>query len=154
MALRDLSKSYLLFSALHFAQFILAIVVIGLYGTDVDRARKAHVYSDGKWVYGIVVGSLSAVTVLFYSVPSIIRFAFVPAWSAVLFILWIALFGIFGSMFIHERAAGNGDIQRMKNAVWIDLTNALLWLIHTVSGAAYWWLHRERNSRFTGRARV
>ena len=42
--------SYILFSALHFFQFVLALVVCGLYGVDLDRARKAGVYSDGKWV--------------------------------------------------------------------------------------------------------
>ncbi|KAI1755819.1 hypothetical protein F4782DRAFT_487176 [Xylaria castorea] len=154
MGLRDMSKSYLLFCLLHFAQFILAIVVIGLYGTDLDRARKAHVYADGKWVYAIVVASLSAVTAILYLFPFFLRFAVVPIWSFVLFTLWIVLFGIFGSLYIHENPEGNGDIQRMKNAVWVDLTNALLWFIGTVSGGAYWWLHRERNSRFTGRAKL
>lgn len=146
--------SYILFSALHFFQFVLALVVCGLYGVDLDRARKAGVYSDGKWVYAEVVGALSALTALLYSVPFILRFAAVPAWSFVLFILWTALFGLFGSMYINEDPEGNGDIKRMKNAVWVDLANMLLWFIHTVGAAAYWWFHRERHSRFTGRAKV
>jgi hypothetical protein len=70
----------------------------------------------------------------------------------VIFILWCAVFGIFGKMYIHENPEGNGDITRMKNAVWIDLVNLLLWFVGTVFGAAYWWAHKERHSRFTGRA--
>ncbi|KAI0458487.1 hypothetical protein F5B21DRAFT_459894 [Xylaria acuta] len=154
MGLLDMSKSYVLFCILHFVQFVLAIVVIGLYGTDLDRARKAGVYADGKWVYAIVVASLSAVTAILYLFPFFLRFAAVPVWNVVLFILWIVLFAVFGSLYIHEDPEGNGDIQRMKNAVWIDLINALLWLIGTVAAACYWFRHRQRNSRFTGRAKL
>lgn len=57
-------------------------------------------------------------------------------------------------MYIHENPEGNGDIQRMKNAVWVVLVNAILWLIATIGYFIYWWGHRERHSRFTGRARV
>jgi sugar phosphate permease len=57
-------------------------------------------------------------------------------------------------LFIHEDPEGNGDIKRMKSAVWVVLTNALLWLITTVAAFVYWWGHRERRSRFTGRATV
>ncbi|KAI0187952.1 hypothetical protein EV127DRAFT_368555 [Xylaria flabelliformis] len=154
MGIRDMTLSYLLFSILHFVQFVLAITVIGLYGTDLDRARQAGVYIDGKWVYAIVVASLSAVTAILYFVPFLLRFAVVPIWSFILFVLWIVLFGIFASLYIHEDPEGNGDIIRLKNSVWVDLTNALLWLIGTVASAAYWWLHRERNTRFTGRAKL
>lgn len=34
-----------------FLQFVLALTVIGLYGTDLANANKQHKYSDGKWVY-------------------------------------------------------------------------------------------------------
>ncbi|KAI0975749.1 hypothetical protein F4678DRAFT_280676 [Xylaria arbuscula] len=148
------SVSYLLFSILHFIQFVLAITVIGLYATDLDRAHKKGVYADGKWVYAVVVGSLSAVTAALYSIPLVLRSVAVPIWSFVLFVLWIALFGVFASLYLHERPEGNGDIQRMKNAMWIDLVNALLWLIGSSAAFIYWFLHRERNTRFTGRARV
>jgi hypothetical protein len=154
MGLLGLTTSYVLFAILHVFQFILAITVIGLYGTDLDRAQKNGTYADGKWVYAIVVGSISAVTAILYLIPFFLRFAAVPIWSFILFVLWIALFGLFGSMYINEDPEGNGDIQRMKNAVWVDLASALLWLIGTVGAAVYWWSHRQRNSRFTGRARL
>lgn len=57
-------------------------------------------------------------------------------------------------MYINENAEGDGAIERMKNAVWVLLANALLWLITAIFMGIYWFRHRERHSRFTGRARV
>lgn len=57
-------------------------------------------------------------------------------------------------MYINEDAEGNGGIERMKNAVWVDLVSALLWLVATVTSAGYWWKHRDVRTRFTGRAHV
>ncbi|KAM0816503.1 hypothetical protein AB5N19_02305 [Seiridium cardinale] len=154
MGLFGMALSYLLFSVLHFFQFVMGLVVIGLYGVDLDNARKAGKYTDGKWVYAVVVGALSSLTALLYFIPFILRFAVVPAWSLIIFILWCAVFGIFGKMYIHENPEGNAGITRMKNAVWVDLTNLILWLLGTIAMAAYWWAHKERHSRFTGRAEL
>lgn len=48
----------------------------------------------------MVVGALSAVTCLAYFVPFVLRKGsfIVAIWNLVLFILWIALFGIFGKV--------------------------------------------------------
>ncbi|TPX09764.1 uncharacterized protein E0L32_009103 [Thyridium curvatum] len=154
MGVFGMAASYLAFATLHFFQFVLAITVCGLYGVDLSRASKAGVRSDSRWVYAEVVGALSALTALLLMVPFFLRFAAVWVWNVVLFILWIALFGVFASLFIHEDPEGNGDIQRMKNAVWVDLVNALLWLFTALGHFVYWFRHRERVSRFTGRARV
>lgn len=42
----------------------------------------------------------------------------------------------------------------MKNAVWVDLVSALLWLITFIASLIYWFKHRDVRTRFTGRARV
>ncbi|KAF6808660.1 hypothetical protein CSOJ01_07420 [Colletotrichum sojae] len=154
MGLFGMAASYLAFSALHFFQLVLALTVCGLYAIDLQRARTEGKYVDSKWVFAEVVGALSALTALLYFIPFVLRFAAVFVWDSILFVLWIALFGLFGNMYIKEDAEGDGDIQRMKNAVWIDLANALLWLISALASAAYWWTHRERRTRFTGRAKV
>ncbi|CRK43398.1 hypothetical protein BN1723_005650 [Verticillium longisporum] len=150
----ELGVVYLSLTVIHFFQFVLAITVIGLYGTDLQRAREADSYVDAKWVYAVVVGALSALTALLFMVPFILRFAFTFVWDFVLFVLWLVAFGIFGHMFINENAEGDGAIERMKNAVWVLLANALLWLITAIFMGIYWFRHRERHSRFTGRARV
>ncbi len=101
-----------------------------------------------------MTASLSAVTALLYMIPFMSRIPFAFVWDTILFILWIALFGTFGKLYIHANAQGDAGIIRMKHAVWIDLTNALLWLISAVGMAMYWVGHRNNRTRFTGRATV
>lgn len=127
---------------------------------------------------------MSAVTCVVYFVPLVMRAAGIVAvaWNFLLFILWICLFGVFGAvcykrhrsppfavtarqnppqaadfrlqLFIHENPEGDSGIKRMKNAVWVDLVSALLWLSLTIASGLYWWRHRDTRSQFTGRARV
>lgn len=154
MGLFGFALSYVAFTAVHIVQFALALTVCGLYGIDLQRAHDAGVNADPKWVYAEVVGGLSALTAVLYLVPFILRFWLVWAWNLVLFILWIALFGVFGKMYIHEDPEGDAGVRRMKSAVWVDLASALLWFLTFLGALGYWWHHRERVSRFTGRARV
>jgi hypothetical protein len=92
------SLTYILHSILRLIQFVFALAVCGLYGVDLHAARKQGKYSDGKWVFAEVVGALSAFTALLYLVPFVARVPLVFAWDAVLFFLWIVLFGIFGNV--------------------------------------------------------
>jgi hypothetical protein len=68
---------------LRFLQFVMAITVIGLYGQDLANASKVGKYADSKWVYAVVVASLSALTTLIYFIPLIKSWAFF-AWDYVL----------------------------------------------------------------------
>lgn len=68
---------------LRFFQFIFAITVIGLYGTDLSQARKVGVHSDSRWVYAVVVGALSAITALVFAVP-VFRSYWAFGWDAIL----------------------------------------------------------------------
>ncbi|KAM0472171.1 hypothetical protein ACHAPX_008849 [Trichoderma viride] len=156
MTRSSLSVSYFAFTALHLVCFALALTVCGLYGTDLQRAKHFDEYTNSKWVYAVVVGALSAATCALYFIPFIIEAGtiFVAAWDAILFVLWITLFGVFGKLYIDENAHGDGNIERMKHAVWVDLTSALLWLAATVATLAYWWKHRQTRTVFTSRAKV
>lgn len=137
-----------------FLQLVLALTVAGLYGVDLDNARKAHVYADGKWVYAEVVAALAAITaILFMAIPQI-KSWFLWIWDAVLFLLWTALFGLFGNMYIKEKAEGDTGVQRMKNAVWVDLVNMLLWFLTAVAGAVLFLKERRGRTLHTGRAQV
>ena len=146
------------FFVLHFFQFVLAIAVCGLYGTDLDNARKAGKYADGKWTFAEVVAVATTLSTFLLLVlvkwTQHIQHHPIFAWETVLFILWIVVFAIFGTMYIKEDPEGNADIQRMKNAVWVDLAEALLFLIGSVVSFVYWWMHRGDKTRFTGRATV
>ncbi len=56
-------------------------------------------------------------------------------------------------MYIKEKAEKDGGIQRMKNAVWVDLVNMLLWFVSAIVGAIGFWRWRKGNrSLHTGRA--
>lgn len=50
MVFVDSRKTYLANVGLRFLQFVFAVTVIGLYGVDLDNARKAGVGADGRWV--------------------------------------------------------------------------------------------------------
>jgi hypothetical protein len=62
---------FIFFSIIRLLQFVLALTVCGLYGQDLNNARMQHKYADGKWVYAVVVGGLSAFTSLVFMIPFI-----------------------------------------------------------------------------------
>ncbi|MCJ1286144.1 hypothetical protein MMC26_005489 [Xylographa opegraphella] len=138
---------------IRFFQFVLGLTVIGLYGSDLNAARIAHKYADGREVYAVVVGTLSALTALVFMVPFIKTHRLFP-WDIIMFFLWVVVFGIFGHMYIKANAAGDAGITRMKNAVWVDLANMLLWLISSAFGAFMFFKNRGHMSLHTGRAKV
>lgn len=74
--------------------------------------------------------------------------------TGVVSILWAAVFGVFGKMYIHENPEGNRGVGRMKNAVWIDLINMLLWFFTSIFAAVWFFFLRGRRSLHTGRATV
>ncbi|KAL9020866.1 MAG: hypothetical protein Q9185_001937 [Variospora sp. 1 TL-2023] len=127
---------------LRFLQFVFAITVIGLYAQYLRRANNDDAYSDSKWGYATAVGTIGAVSSL------------VLIWPALSIILFTALFGLFGNMYIHENPEGDGGVKRMKNAVWIDLINMLLWLVTAVYGMVMFFFFRRGKSLHTGRATV
>ncbi|KAF4119916.1 hypothetical protein GMORB2_3604 [Geosmithia morbida] len=148
-----ISLVYIFFTALHFLCFALGITVCGVYGQNL-KDKGDH---ESRWIYAVVVGALSVVTCLVYSIPFVLRLGglFKTAWDLVLFILWIAVFGLFADMYLHkDNKNGDSDIRLMKDAIWVDLVNAILWLIAAVADLGYWFKHRDVRTRFTGRATV
>lgn len=69
--------------ALRFLQFVFAITVAGLYGVDLNHARKNDVNADSRWVYAEVVAGLSAVTALVFAVP-LIKSYWLFGWDLIL----------------------------------------------------------------------
>ncbi len=77
------SVAFIINAVLRFLQFVFAIAVIGLYGTDISNARKGHEHQDSRWVYAMVVATLSAITCLVFVIPKLKSYlAF--AWDLVL----------------------------------------------------------------------
>ncbi|EXJ78457.1 hypothetical protein A1O1_08857 [Capronia coronata CBS 617.96] len=127
-------------------QLVDGLVVIGLYGIDLNRARKEDKYSDGKWVYAVTVGSIAAATAVVYAFVSVFMhyrsLTFLFAWDWVLMVLWAALSGIFGTMYLNEKVEMEAGIHRMKVAVGFDLAGLVLWFVTAVMGSL--WFFRER----------
>lgn len=70
-------------------------------------------------------------------------------------ILWTALFGIFGKIYIPDHPTPEqGGQRRMKSAVWVDLINMLLWLVTCIYGIVIWMRRRNNTTLHTGRAHV
>jgi H+/Cl- antiporter ClcA len=111
-------------------------------------------------VFATVVASLSSVTALVYmavlALSSNLAIHLLFPWDFVIFVLWAAVFGIFGKLYIGTTAPYDGGIQRMKNAVWVDCTNMILWFISAVGGLVIYFTTRRDGgmSLHTGRAKV
>lgn len=69
---------FIIHTVIRFFQFVLGLTVIGLYGVDLNNARIAHVYADGKWVFAEVVGTLAALTALVFMIPFIKTYRVFP----------------------------------------------------------------------------
>jgi len=87
-----------------------------------------------------------------------------PLWDFILFILYLVVFILFGTMFIGENPAGDAGIQRMKTAVSIDAACWVMWLGSGTLVGYIWWLSggrsydmrlcsREKGSLWTDRDR-
>ncbi|RVX69819.1 hypothetical protein B0A52_06464 [Exophiala mesophila] len=133
-------------------QLVQALVVIGYYGTYLNRAMKADKYADGKWVRGpdtippefsrltsalqifaVVVGSISAFVALMYGIAEALLFkrhlGYVFAVDLILLILWIVLTGLFGHMYFSENVEMDKDIEKMKTAAIFDAIGLGLWSV-------------------------
>lgn len=68
-------------------------------------------------------------------------------WEFVVTVLWLALFGVFGKMYIgvhpEESDSDASKINRMRHAVWIDVINLGFWVM-TASWVLLRWLKSRR----------
>ncbi|KAI9852702.1 MAG: hypothetical protein M1838_005897 [Thelocarpon superellum] len=126
-------------------QFIMALAVVGLYGTDLNAARMSNTTADPRWIYAETIAGLSAITSLIYMIP-LVKSYLGFGWDTLLFILWVAVFGTFGKLYINADPAGDDNIQRMKNAVWVDLFNLFLWFFSAIYGAITFFRSSHRPS--------
>ncbi|CAJ2502653.1 Uu.00g100470.m01.CDS01 [Anthostomella pinea] len=114
-------------------QFILALIVVGLYAHRVDKDRRANSPQSVAWVYAVFVSGLSCITCVVFAIPSPFwRSHRLFAWDLFLSTLWIAVFGTFARVFLPLKAGDpeyeGTDVRVMRGAVWLDLVNAIFWL--------------------------
>lgn len=112
-------------------QTIFAITAAVLYGLDLTSATDKGVKPGSMWIYAEVVSAFSLLVCLgrLFFTTTKLRWSIVD-W--VIFILWVAQFGVFGTIFLGSSSTDRGgsysDHGRMLAAVWIDMANMLLWL--------------------------
>ncbi|KAJ9652285.1 hypothetical protein H2198_008460 [Neophaeococcomyces mojaviensis] len=138
-----------------FILIIFACVVIGYYASDLRAAQKEAKYSDSKWVYAVVVGCMAAITAFIFMIISIFvqyrACAILFPWEWILFILWVAVVGIFASMYMHENPEMDSGVHAMRIASIFDIVNMLLWFIAAVVDTCVFFM-APRRSLHTGRA--
>ncbi|KAE8378423.1 hypothetical protein BDV26DRAFT_304303 [Aspergillus bertholletiae] len=133
-------------AALRTLQFVLAVMIAGLYGVDLAHATDSNAHAASQWVYAEFVAAVSALTCIVHCFVTVTHVAW-SAWDFVLFVLWLAQVGTFASMYVsndvpdeYERATSS--VPRMRAAIWISLVSMLLWFATTVLGIA--WCCRTR----------
>ncbi|CAG7919248.1 unnamed protein product [Penicillium olsonii] len=150
---------FMLNATLRFLQFVFGLTVIGLYGREVRHDHKHNHTWHSQWVYALVASFLATVTALAClvkpfimrklgatSAPNQIMVLSHFVWEFVLCVLWLALFGVFGKLYIgvypKEDASDASRVDRMRHAVWVDIINLGFWVV-----SASWILLRWLKSR-------
>ncbi|KAI0967348.1 hypothetical protein F4678DRAFT_446322 [Xylaria arbuscula] len=117
-------------------QLIFALVVVGLYGSRVSSDHSNGRSQAVQWVYALIVASFSAITAVLFAIPQpFVKTARLFAWDFTLFVLWIAVFGTFAVIFLRmpdddaHKWYENTRVSVMHHAVWVDLVNAIFWLL-------------------------
>ncbi|EGX90637.1 hypothetical protein CCM_07057 [Cordyceps militaris CM01] len=131
-------------------QFVFALVAVGFYGHRVDADRKAERAIAPEWLFAVVVCGLSALTAVAFvlaatagAIPVVGGFlkmlkthrAF--GWDATLWIGWLVVFGMNAGIFLKRSADDpykGASVRVMKVAVWVDLVNAVFWMLSAAYG--------------------
>ncbi|KAB8271959.1 hypothetical protein BDV30DRAFT_239928 [Aspergillus minisclerotigenes] len=138
-------------------QFVFAIVIAGLYGVDLAHATEVNARAPSQWVYAEFVAAVTALTCIVHCFVTVTHVAW-SAWDFVLFVLWLAQVGTFGSIYISnnvldEYEKATSSIPRMRAAVWISLVSMVLWFATTVLGIA-WCCRTRKVTRRTDQVEV
>lgn len=113
-------------------QLLFAIVIAALYGSDLQYATETKAHANSNWIYAEFVAFLSIVTCTAHCLTKATQLIW-SIWDWVLFILWVAQFGIFGKLYLGNDNTSQDygftqSVSRMNAAAWMSLANMLLWL--------------------------
>lgn len=140
---------------LRLLQFSLGLTVIAMYGGDLRH--QLHPSSDekqgkldGRWLYAVITGCISSLTAnahlstMFFlrkrTPPSRRATWILPVfvWEALVCLLWLVVFGIFGKLFLSSGQGQNCN-GKMYRAVWVDLAGWAVWVIGMGWCGLRWW---------------
>lgn len=131
-------------------QFTFAVIVAALYGIDLSQSTSTNTHANSAWVFAEVVATLSIITCGIHCLVAVKRVAWC-AWDWVLFILWVAQFGVFGAIYLGGKDLVNGQytqsVTRMKVTDLIDGLNMMLWFTSAVGGVVWCCVERKFTRR-------
>ena len=133
-------------------QFSSAIIAIGIYGSSLHQRSQASNPITNE-IYALVVGLLSVFTLGVHCLFTIKRVPFV-LWDFVVCVLWAALAGVYGTIYLASGDLAQEDrvksLDAMKVGVAFDLLSMVFWLLSSLQGCV--WCCRAR--RFTRKTDV
>jgi hypothetical protein len=135
-------------------QFASAIIIIGIYGSELHYRSKSSDTPITNEIFALVVGLLSVFTVGLHCFLTVKRVPWV-LWDFVMCVLYAALAGTFGGTYLvggegllpEDRV---GSLEGMKAAFAFDILGLVLWLFTFLQGSI--WCCKAR--RFTRRTDV
>ena len=143
-------------AALRTLQFCSAIIIIGIYGSELHYRSNHNDTPITNEIFALVVGLLSVFTVGLHCFLTIKRVPYI-VWDFVMCVLYAALAGTFGGTYLvvgssEELAAEDRvkSLEGMEAAVAFDLLALVLWLLTFLQGSV--WCCQAR--RFTRRTDV
>ncbi|KAJ0284774.1 hypothetical protein COL940_003892 [Colletotrichum noveboracense] len=132
-------------ATLRILQFILSIVVIGLYAATLASWDQSPEIGRTDWIFALVPAVLSILTCAYHVIATVTH-AVWCVWDFVLAVLWAALAGVSASDVIttgEGRAVTGGAKSRLTAGSWIAGVLMVLYLFNAIHGCA--WCLPERN---------
>ncbi|KAF1963777.1 hypothetical protein CC80DRAFT_487094 [Byssothecium circinans] len=121
--------------AIRVLQLLLALAAGISHAVELSHGATASPFIYSQVVFGLTLITLllDALTIRTYKLIFLVEF--------VLCILWLALFGVFYSIYFRplreiKPAYANVDFGRVKRTVWLDLVNFLLWVASAAFASA------------------
>lgn len=144
-------------AALRTLQFSISVILLGIYGSDLSHFPSPSIpASPGRtdWIFALVVNLLSAITCILHCFLTIKRMGWI-FWDLVLCVLYAALAGTFGTIYLGAVGSDNRDatqsITAMKAGVAFALIGMALWLLTWIQGIT-WCCSARRITRRTDQA--
>ncbi|KAI5194778.1 hypothetical protein E4T39_08511 [Aureobasidium subglaciale] len=144
-------------AALRTTQFLISIILLGIYGNDLshfpssfplstpssgpsDSQSSSDVPTRTNWIFALVVTLLSALTCILHCFLTTKRLGWI-FWDLVLCVLYAALAGVFGIVYLGSVAeidlAATQSLDAMRAGVAFAILGMACWLVSFVQGVSW-----------------
>ncbi|KAL0940328.1 uncharacterized protein CTRU02_203091 [Colletotrichum truncatum] len=132
-------------AALRILQFVLAVVIIGLYGASLASWDHSMAVSRTNWIFALVPAVLSVLTCAYHCLATVTH-AVWCVWDFILAVLWAALCGVSSAIVIggEDGAKVTGDVKtRLAAGAWIAGVIMVLYVFNAIHGCAWCCVSRK-----------